>query len=166
MPIVFHCEHCGKKIEAQDNAGGKWGKCPACHNKVYVPDLISDADDLILAPIDEQEEKKKKQLMAETFKLQQDILLEKEDASAPSAKALFEIDDKELTKNIVLYLRQMVNGDLADAKNTLSSITPYSQKTLKILDSIAISEMPEPDLADIPPQILAGLIRDLRSKLS
>ncbi|MHC4658446.1 MAG: hypothetical protein ACYS83_04615 [Planctomycetota bacterium] len=32
MPITFHCEHCGKKIEAQDSAGGKWGKCPACHN--------------------------------------------------------------------------------------------------------------------------------------
>jgi DNA-directed RNA polymerase subunit RPC12/RpoP len=37
MAITFHCGHCGKKIEAPDSAGGKWGKCPSCHNKVYVP---------------------------------------------------------------------------------------------------------------------------------
>ena len=51
MAITFHCEHCGKKIEAPNSAGGKWGKCPACHNKLYVPDLYPD-EELKLAPID------------------------------------------------------------------------------------------------------------------
>ena len=37
MTISFHCAHCGKKMEAPDDAGGKWGKCPRCHNKLYVP---------------------------------------------------------------------------------------------------------------------------------
>ena len=139
MTIAFHCEHCGKKIEAPDSASGKLGKCPRCHNKVHVPRLDTN-DELTLAPIDENDEAKQKQLMAETYKLAQDILLERE---APNGKAKADttsasgISDKELTKNIIAYLRQM-----------------------------AISEMPEPELADVPPQVLSGLIRDLRAKIS
>ena len=56
MGISFHCEYCGKKIEAPDTAGGKWGKCPACRNKVYVPANNPPDDMLRLAPIDTEEE--------------------------------------------------------------------------------------------------------------
>jgi DNA-directed RNA polymerase subunit RPC12/RpoP len=78
MAIVFHCPHCGKKIEAVNNAGGKWGKCPACHNKVYVPPKPEQDDDLKLAPVNEAEEERIKQLMAETHRLTQDILEERD----------------------------------------------------------------------------------------
>ncbi len=166
MAIVFHCDYCGKKIEAQDSASGKWGKCPSCHNKIYVPNLNID-DDLKLAPIDEAEEEKKKQLMAETYRLSQDILQEREvpndlgDAGMSAPK----ISDKELTKNIIVYLRQMADGELEQAQETMRSIIPYRQAK-KILDKIGLSEIPEPELADIAPQVLAGLIRTLRSKIS
>ena len=77
MAITFHCEHCGKKIEAPDNAGGKWGKCPACHNKVYVPS--SDAgEELKLAPIDATDLAEQSRLMAETRRIEQEILSEEE----------------------------------------------------------------------------------------
>ena len=59
MSIAFHCTHCNKKIEAQDTAGGKWGKCPSCHNKVYIPGLETE-EEIDLAPIDTNEEQKKK----------------------------------------------------------------------------------------------------------
>ena len=65
MSIVLHCNHCGKKISAPDGAGGKWGKCPACHNEVYIPDL-NDDEELTLAPLDEEEQKQKKELMTQT----------------------------------------------------------------------------------------------------
>lgn len=167
MTITFHCEHCGKKIEAPDNAGGKWGKCPACQNKLYVPGLDSD-EELTLAPIDEGDRAKQKQLLAETYELTQDILLERE---VPNELA--EVDtpaigtsDKELTQNIVVYLRQMADGNLDQAERLANSIAPSGGRALKILDSIALSEIPEPKLADIPQQVLSGLIRTLRSKIS
>ena len=56
MAITFHCKHCGKKIEANEKAAGKWGKCPSCHNKIYVPNLNAE-DDLKLAPVDEEAER-------------------------------------------------------------------------------------------------------------
>ena len=159
MAISFHCEHCSRKIEAPDNAGGKWGKCPACHKKVYVPD--SDiGEELKLAPIDEHDLEKQKELMAETYKLAQDILLERE-VPDDSAKPPFEMDDKELTDIIVDYIRQMVNGQLEQAQQLAKLIATCGDRSIAILDKIALSEIPEPGLADIPPQVLAGLLRIL-----
>ena len=167
MAIVFHCDHCGKKVEAQDSAGGKWAKCPRCHNKIYVPDLHAD-EELKLAPIDESEEERKKRLMAETHKLTQDILLEREvpEGATDFGNSTSKISNKELTKNIIVYLRQMADGDLDAAQKTADLICSHGLQAVKILDRIALSEIPEPELADIPPQVLSGLIRNLRTRIS
>jgi len=167
MSIVFHCEHCGKKIKASNSAGGKWEKCPSCHNKLYIPDLETGVE-LKLAPIDGEDEEKQKELMSETHHLRQEILLEREVPEGPpgSGKPALEISEKELTKNIILYLRQMANGELDDATRTTDSIVPYGLQAVKILDKIAVSEMPEPELADVAPQVLSGLIRNLRTRIS
>lgn len=165
MAITFHCAHCGKKIEAQDSVAGKWGKCPACHNKVYVPDIHADGN-LKLAPIDKQEEARRQKLMAETYKLSQDILSERGDSNGPAgASSASQISDKELTKNIIVYLRQMADGELSQAQRIVNSIVPCGKRAINIIDRIALSEIPEPELADIPPQVLSGLIRELRSKI-
>ncbi len=166
MSITFHCEHCGKKIEAPDSASGKRGKCPRCHNKIHVPGLNTD-EELKLAPVDEGGEAEQEQLMAETYKLTQDILLERETPNglAGTATPASGISDKELTKNIVVYLRQMADGDLEQADRISNSIVPHGSKALKILDEIALSEIPEPELADIPQQVLSGLIRNLRTRI-
>jgi len=166
MAIVFHCEYCGKKIEAADTAGGKWGKCPACHNKLYVPSVDTD-DELKLAPINETDVEREHRLMAETYKLTQDILKERDipDGPAPPSGAVYEMDDRELRQNVIIYLRQIVNGDLDEADRTAALIAPFGQRAVAIIDQIALSEIPEPKLADIPPQVLAGTIRTLREKI-
>jgi len=170
MTVTFHCEYCGKKIEAPDSAGGKWGKCPACHNKLYVPDL-SDDEELKLAPIDESDEARRKRLIEETSKLSEDILLEKEvpdesaEVEADATVWPAEISDEQLKKNVVSYLRQMAEGQEEAAKRSKGLITPYGKRTIKILDKIALAEILERELAGIPQQELAGLIRELRSKI-
>lgn len=169
MGIKFHCEYCGKKIEAPDNAGGKCGKCPACHNRLYVPNLNSgEEEELKLAPIDEGDRARQKELMAETRKLTQDILLERETPGEPSEAAVSEsgASDEQLTNNIIAYLQQMANGDLDKAERTVGLITPHRTQAVKILNGIARSEMPDPELADIPQQVLSGLIKNLRTRLS
>ena len=167
MPITFHCEHCGKKIEAQDSAGGKWGNCPACHNRLYIPSP-APADDLKVAPVDETDEEKRQRLMAETYQLTQDILQEREvpEGAAEPAAWTSKISDKELTKNIIVYLRLMADGNLDEAQKTAEVIAPTGMRAVEILDRIAVSDMPEPELSDIPKQVLAGLIRNLRTRIS
>lgn len=175
MAVIFHCEYCGKKIEAPDGAGGKWGRCPACHNKLYVPDF-SSGEELKLSPIDESDEAKQKELMDETYKLQEDILLEKEvpaesDESAESAESAevmvlpLEISDEQLKKNVINYLLQMSQGQVEQAETTIGLIVPFGQRAVEILDRIALAEIPEPELADVAPQVLSSLIRELRSKI-
>jgi hypothetical protein len=172
MTVTFHCEYCGKKIEAPDSAGGKWGKCPTCHNKLYVPD-ISEGEELKLAPIDESEEARRKQLMDETSKLSEDILLEKEipdeSAELPESAGVMvlpiKISDEQLRKHIVNYLRQMAQDQIEEAEKAIGMIVPCGQRAIEILDRIALAEILEPELAGIPQQKLSGLIRELRSKI-
>lgn len=167
MAITFHCEYCGKKIEAADTAGGKWGKCPSCHNKLYVPRPDS-GEELKLAPVDETDLEREQRLMAETHKLTQDILQERDAPDGPPepAGAAYAMSQRELKENVVLYLRQMASGELDEAERTAALIAPHGDKVVEIIDRIALSEIPEPELADIPQQILAGSIRTLRDRIS
>jgi hypothetical protein len=175
MSITFHCDFCNKKIEAKEEAAGKWGRCPSCHNKIYVPNLNVE-DDLKLAPVDEEAEKRKKKLMDETFMLSQEILSEKatppetnndKAPPAPVTAARVEdvVDEEALYETIVKYLRQMADGELDDAAITFKSIESAPEVSLKLLDRIALADIPESELSDVPPQVLAGLIRTLRSQI-
>jgi DNA-directed RNA polymerase subunit RPC12/RpoP len=167
MAIAFHCEHCGKKIEAPDNAGGKWGRCPACRNKVYVPAAEAD-DELKLAPLDTSDLEEQKRLLAETRRIEQEIMKEQKevlDDSPERAVPVYGLSDKELTKNIIIYLRMMADGDLQDAERAANAVIPCGKRAIKILDGIVVSEVPEPELADIPKQVLSGLIKTLRSRI-
>ncbi len=167
MAILFHCQFCGKEIKAADEAGGKWGKCPSCHNKVYVPGQVSD-DDLKIAPLDKDLMESERQLMAETYKLTQNILQEREVRDGPGelSGAVYEMSERELKDHVILYLRQMASDELDEAEQTAALISPFAAQALKIIDRIALSEIPEPELADIPPQMLSGSIRVLRNRLS
>jgi hypothetical protein len=173
MPIKFHCEHCGKKIEAPDSAGGKWGKCPACHNRLYVPSPQS-GEKLKLAPIDETDKEREKRLMAETHKLTQDILKEREvpegadETAGPieTAGPVLEMGERELTKYIIMYLRLMADRESYEAHRIAGLIAPHSEEAVKILDKIAFSEILEPELVDIPQHVLSGSIRALREEIS
>jgi hypothetical protein len=174
MAIIFHCEHCGKKIEAAESAGGKWGKCPACHNRLYVPTLDS-GEELKLAPIDVTDKEREKQLMAETHKLTQDILQEFREVPERATEAIepietagpvFEMNKREMTKHIITYLRLMADSELYEAQRIAALIAPHAAQVVGILDKIALSEILEPELADIPQHVLSGSIRALRDEMS
>ena len=167
MAITFHCKYCGKKIDAQEKAAGKWGKCPSCHNKIYVPSISpDDEDELKLAPIPKEEEERKRRLMAETFALSQEILNEKEipNEQAPPTNTSA-VASKDLKKNIVTYLRLMADGDLDRANAIGIAISQSGNKVVQIIDEIALSDIPEPELANIPQHVLSGFIRGLRAKI-
>ncbi len=169
MPIKFHCGHCGKKIEAPDNAGGKWGKCPACHNRIYVPQPDIEDDDLKLSPLDESELQKQKQLMRETFQLTQDIMQERNTPEAgpgPATGPVPDINEEKLTEHVIRYLRQMADGDLDEAQRTADLIVPHRRRVTAILDGLIKGKEPDPELQDIPRQVLSGLIRNLRTRIS
>jgi len=165
MPIRFYCENCKKKIKAPDDSGGKYGSCPYCNHRCYIPrPKLEDEDELRLSPVDEKAETQYEQLMAETHNITLNILQEKQKAEA--AGPVGPMDERELTKHIIVYLRQMADGQLSTTQQTVAKILPHREDAVKILDRIAASDPPEPELADIAPPVLNRLVKNLRTRIS
>jgi len=170
MPISFHCQSCKKKIKAPDNAGGKWGNCPFCKHRCYIPSARSaDEPELKLAPLDPSEETQINSLIKETKTLTQSLLAMEmpveDDADSHGDDRTAE--EKEIIKKCIIYLRQMADGQLGPAESTIAKLKKHHKKpALRILASMARAEKPEPELADLPGGILQGLIRDASTKLS
>jgi len=166
MPITFHCEHCGNKITAKDESAGKWGHCPACHNKIYVPNLNVEIDDLKLAPIDEDSEAKRKQLLAETHKITLDILSIKDELKTSYAAAqTTPIEDNVLEERIILYLKRTGEGKLDQAQKIEQQIAPYGKQAINIIDQLSGRDTPPSELAGIPKAVLTRIMRNLRTKI-
>ena len=169
MTISFSCECCKKKIKAPDKTGGKWGVCPNCQHRCYIPMPKSDDEpELKLAAVDENELSHMDELMKETHSLTQKILHENTMVEeSPNDKiAAKPVQEKEVIKQCIIYLRQMADGDLMIAEKTLQTLKKNKKTALRILSSLGRAERPEPELSDLPDRILQGLIRDASTKLS
>lgn len=165
MSISFHCQRCKKKIKAPDSSGGKWGSCPHCTYKCYIP-LPPDNDEpeLKLAPIDDLEEDQYKTMMRETYNTSKSILHETasddddDDRNAP-------ISEREVLKSIIIYLRMMADGRLDQAEKMAEKIKPHGETAKQLLKRMARTERPEPELEDIPPKLLLGLMKNLAAAI-
>lgn len=164
MPITFHCESCKKKINAPDTAGGKWGKCPYCSHKCYIPSPPSpDDEELTLSPLDETEEERYKREMKETQDMTFSLLHQTKEPDENPASA--ETDDKELAQRIVSYLKLMAGGSLDEAHNLAEKISPFKKQAKPILDKILKSKHPLPGLESIPKKVLERFILDMIQKM-
>lgn len=165
MSISITCERCKKKIKAPDSAGGKYGACPHCKHKCYVPMPHDDSEpELKLAPIDDEEERKYSDMMRETYNVSQNILHEtaKDEPADTSDEPMSE---RELIRNIVMYLRMMADGQLDQAERLAKKIRANAHAAKDILKRMTRTERPEPELEGIPPKLLLALIKNLSSSL-
>ena len=167
MSISFNCESCKKKIKAPDGAGGKWGKCPHCNHKCYIPSPRSDDDEeLTLKPIDEMEESRMHNMMRETHNLTKNLLHESALPDDGSGHSNATASEKEVIKKVILYLRQIADGELDQAERTFHNLKSNKKTSLRILASMGRADQPEPELSDIPDNVLQGLIHKTSSQLS
>ena len=168
MTINFTCQSCKKKIKAPIKAGGKWGKCPHCNLKCYIPlPPATEEEELKLVPVQEEEERQYEEKMKEMRDVQLNILHETQGVDDDVIGFAFnEQDKKRLWKNIVIYLRQMTDGELDEAQQTVDEIVRYGDHAKEILEEIAQNEKPEPELADIAPVVLKGLMKNLISEIN
>ncbi|MCH8193419.1 MAG: hypothetical protein IIA65_05315 [Planctomycetes bacterium] len=175
MAIVLRCPHCDKKIEAPDTLAGRRIKCLSCNQRLRIPiPTQPQTETFTVAPLDQEEERERKRLISDSLLLNQIIseqTAEVPDTDSPQEAAddTFHVppvtmDAAELHDAIVEYLRSMADGHLEQALPLADSIVSQGPSALSIIDAIALREIPEDTLADIPPQILSGLIRNLRAE--
>jgi len=122
-----------------------------------------DDEELKLAPVDAGEEDQYGRMIRETQTLTQNILQEKELTDEPSADA--DLSEDEVLKQIIVHLRYVADGDLGMASGPIAKITANKESALALLKKMSKAERPEPELMDIGPKVLEGLIKNLYSKL-
>jgi len=165
MSISFSCECCEKKVKAPDSAGGRWGSCPHCNHRCYIPLPPDDSEEeLKLAPIDPEEENQYDEMMKETNELTKDMLRQNQMPDDDGRPAPY--NEKDLLKNIITYLGHMAAGNLDQAEAVVGKIIPLKEQARDIIRRMARAERPEPELQDINPKLLQGFMKTLASKLS
>jgi hypothetical protein len=90
MAIKFNCEKCGRKVQAPDEAGGRRGQCPFCHDSIYIPAPPEQVEEIPLAPLPEDDLKREKEMQREANEYK--LLFDRE-----SHKEIPEPEDKPST---------------------------------------------------------------------
>ncbi len=170
MSIEFHCNHCGKLVRAPDDAGGKRGKCPACHQSVYIPMPADQVEPLEIAPVDEAEERERDRLLKESQDLQRRLLEEREipkgmaAAAPPSPGGQVIPPQLDMETLLIEYAEAMAAGDLEQAEQLASDICTDMNAAEEVMQRLLLDELPPQRLAKIPRPVLVGFFKQLRAK--
>ncbi len=173
MPIKFHCEHCGKKVTAPDDAGGKRGKCPSCKQKIFIPMPEDELEEIPLAPEDPEEEKKREQIKKELLMTQQALLDDRNppETEPPSTpETALPVDENSLADiiptedKILQYIILMGRGMLDEAETLANEIVAEGKKARKIVKQMSKKQLRHPELKDVPPTVIAGFFKHLLAK--
>jgi DNA-directed RNA polymerase subunit RPC12/RpoP len=188
MTIVFHCEHCEKKISAPDEFGGKAGKCPHCQQRVFIPSPPDQLEEIPLAPEDPNEERRRQQLLRETFRVQQQLNDHKEAPEQPGgqvspAGGALPISDSEselprsqtavggssgtdVRAMVGQYLVLMSRGNLETAEQRAEQIASGGSAAKRIVEQMAMQDVLEPELANVPPSVISGYFKKLLARFA
>ena len=173
MPIEFHCEHCEKLVKAPDDTGGRRAKCPHCKGTCYVPTPSDQLEEVPLAPLDQEEENRRKRAHQEDMALQQSLLHERADPDKPvkpaaqasttaSAAQATTIDAKGLVCD---YVEAMSGGRLEEADRIADRLAAVRDAVIRIIESIATDPLAASDMPAVPRPVLVGFLKQLRTRL-
>lgn len=181
MAIEFHCNFCGKQVKAPDDAGGKKGKCPSCQKVLYIPMPEGAVDEFDLAPIDEAEERRKRQVEEQALALQRALLKEKlaaPEGAVPKGKSADlpapppplsngsdSANDEDVEFLIVEWVRSMADGDLGDADRSMMQLRKNKAAARQLVGKLAIAEPPPAGLQDVPRPVLNRYFKMLKEQL-
>lgn len=181
MAIEFHCEHCGKMIRAGDEHGGKHGKCPSCHQRVYIP--TADIEPLDFAPINAAEDRRAEQMRRESQQLAENLLNDRAPAaSGPVANARPEPGNPVRTEGarpakpaqpppppdlnvpdaLNEYAIAMFEGELEEAEQLAASLRRHPKQLNDAITRITADEIPPSALEHIPRPVLLAFFKQLR----
>lgn len=168
MAIEFHCDRCGKLVRTSEEHAGKRGRCPSCHQSVYIPTPADQLEPLDLSPVDESAEERQKRLIDETRDLTQRLLKEKDlPASSAPTHPVDSMRDilpahTDVESLVVEYALCMAEGKLADAEEIAADIRRNMAEAERIIERMTLDEIPHPQLSEVPRPVLVGFFKQLR----
>jgi hypothetical protein len=170
MAIEFHCQHCGHKVRTSSENAGKRGKCPSCHQSVYIPTPSDEIEPLHLAPLDEEDKRRQEELLEETRELTRSIrsdTSEVPEGPSPGSQSEDASDSRlpsDMETLVTEYVLAMSQGKLAEAELLADEIRKDIDRADEFLQRITMDELPPARLADIPRPVINGFIKQLRER--
>ena len=175
MGIEIHCDHCGKLIRAPDGAGGKRGKCPYCEQSVYIPHNASEIEEIPLAPVDEEEQRRADKLRDESIAFAASV----DKATGPaydlgagtsSGKTAAKgggggaatVDVAEEVKRFVLAMSE---SKLDETEAILTRLKKVKVRASDYVQGLLLDQMP-PKIGNVPPPLAKGFLKALGDRLS
>lgn len=171
MAIEFHCSFCGKQIRAADEHGGKHGKCPLCHQSVYIPLAETQVEPLGIAPVDEAAEREQQRLAREARELQLRLLKESEapadgqgagGTTRPAAAAPSATTERDVHEWLTQYAIAMADGQLDRADQVARRLRGNMPMMQDGIQRMLADELPPAGLEKIPRPVLVAFFKQLR----
>jgi len=169
MPITFRCEHCGKKVEAPDSAGGKRGRCPYCKQSNYIPAPVDEDEIIPLAPEEDDQTQRSAEAEAEDLRRQERELLAEMGGADATVVPLDQRDNlkpEDLHHLVVNYCLDLADSRLERAETHVRQLKKVRRMAVEAVNDFLSGKVKEPVLEKVPPKLLEGFLRQLREALA
>jgi len=164
MAITFRCQHCGKKVEAPDSAGGKRGRCPYCKQSNYIPAPISEDEIFELAPEEDKPGEKSSKQLSEQERVLAAELSRGNNAPVP-LEYREDLKPEDLHHLVVNYCLDMANSNLERAGTHMEQLKKFPHMAKEAVEGFLDGSLLEPALDPIPTKLLHGFLNNLRDQL-
>ena len=172
--IRVTCEHCNHVIKAPLKATGRRGKCPHCHNSVYIPTPESELDAIPLEPDDKEMraaahrlEKNEDVALAaaidrETKEAPEPTVAPRQKDPAPPKSALNATDINEL---IIRYLLAMQVSELERAAALTAELKGAARQAKSKIQQMMVDSMRPEAVRSMADGLYQGFLRKLLEQL-
>jgi len=165
MTITFRCEHCHKDVRAPGEAAGRRGKCPHCGQTSYIPAPTAEEDLIDLAPIDEDEECRHQEEVAELMAKEHDLIAETGGPQGPPLDQIEDLKPEDLYHFVVNSCLDMAADNLERVELHIAELRKFPVLARQAVDDFATERATEPALKVIPRRALRKLLAQLRERL-
>ena len=164
MGIELHCPQCQKLIRAPDNVGGKRGKCPYCGASVYVPTPPDESEEIGLAPIDEQEERRAQKLRRESVQYTSAVDHATDAGDVGPEAAEIPGDVVDVSDDVEAFIIAMRDSKLDEADAATKRLKRSSARARDYIQGLLADEIP-PAFENVPHPVVQGFLKTLLGRL-
>ena len=162
MSLELHCPQCQKLIRAPDGAGGKRGKCPYCKNTIYIPTPPDEREEIGLAPVDEEEERRAEKLRRESIQYAAAVAHVKDvgpEGAVREAGDTVDITAEVETFVLAMHASKLDVADAAAARLERAGVQARDYVQWLMSDETSIT------FENIPPPLANGFLKTLLDRL-
>ncbi len=171
--IRVTCQNCNHVIKAPRKAAGRRGKCPHCHNSVYIPTPESELDAIPLEPEHEQAHAAAQRLEKEDVALA--AAMRRETKEAPEltvtpqrerpATRKTALNATEINDLIIRYLLAMQVSELERAETLTVELKGAARQAKSKIQQMMVDAMRPEAVRSMADGLYQGFLRKLLEQL-